>query len=160
MGGNKQFVSKLQSVFDNGLYDPANEPDIAYPYLFTHFAGQEYRTSNEVGRLLDTYFTAEPDGIPGNDDAGTMSAWAVFSMIGLYPDCPGVPEYALTELTFDKVTIHLNPDYYDNATLVIEKAGKGHGAVAQGKKTGYRISHSDLVRCGNLKIHSNAKKHK
>ncbi len=160
MGGNKQFVSKLQSVFDNGLYDPANEPDIAYPYLFTHFAGQEYRTSNEVGRLLDTYFTAEPDGIPGNDDAGTMSAWAVFSMIGLYPDCPGVPEYALTEPTFDKVTIHLNPDYYDNATLVIEKAGKGHGAVAQGKKTGYRISHSDLVRCGNLKIHSNAKKHK
>lgn len=160
MGGNKQFVSKLQSVFDNGLYDPANEPDIAYPYLFTHFAGQEYRTSNEVGRLLDTYFTAEPDGIPGNDDAGTMSAWAVFSMMGLYPDCPGVPEYALTEPTFDKVTIHLNPDYYDNATLVIEKAGKGHGAVVQGKKTGYRISHSDLVRCGNLKIHSNAKKHK
>ncbi len=160
MGGNKRFVSKLQSVFDNGLYDPANEPDIAYPYLFTHFAGQEYRTSNEVGRLLDTYFTAEPDGIPGNDDAGTMSAWAVFSMIGLYPDCPGVPEYALTEPTFDKVTIHLNPDYYDNSTLVIEKAGKGHGAVVQGKKTGYRISHSDLVRCGDLKIHSNAKKHK
>lgn len=160
MGGDKRFVSKLQSVFDNGLYDPANEPDIAYPYLFTHFAGQEHRTSNEVSRLLDTYFTAEPDGIPGNDDAGTMSAWAVFSMMGLYPDCPGVPEYALTEPTFNKVTIHLNPDYYDNATLVIEKAGKGHGAVAHGKKTGYRISHSDLVRCGNLKIHSNAKKHK
>lgn len=42
---------------------------------------------------------------PGNDDTGTMSAWAIFSMIGLYPDCPGMPDYMLTTPTFDKVTI-------------------------------------------------------
>ncbi|MBF1067726.1 MAG: glycoside hydrolase family 92 protein, partial [Porphyromonadaceae bacterium] len=37
MGGERKFVDKLQSVFDKDNYDPANEPDIAYPYLFTYF---------------------------------------------------------------------------------------------------------------------------
>ena len=41
MGGKKKFVDKLQKVFDEGLYDPANEPDIAYPYLFSYFKGEE-----------------------------------------------------------------------------------------------------------------------
>ena len=41
MGGDKKFVDKLQSVFDEGNYDPANEPDIAYPYLFSRFKGEE-----------------------------------------------------------------------------------------------------------------------
>ena len=47
-----------------------------------------------------------------NDDTGTMSAWAIFSMMGLYPDCPGVPEYTLTTPTFDEVTIKLDPEYW------------------------------------------------
>ena len=38
MGGRKAFVQKLQKVFDDGLYDPANEPDIAYAYLFSYFS--------------------------------------------------------------------------------------------------------------------------
>lgn len=37
MGGDKKFVDHLQKVFDDGNYDPANEPDIAYPYLFSYF---------------------------------------------------------------------------------------------------------------------------
>lgn len=154
MGGKKKFVDKLQNVFDSELYDPANEPDIAYPYLFTYIKGEEGRTAEQVSRLLNTYFTTEPDGIPGNDDAGTMSAWAVFSMMGLYPDCPGVPEYALTVPTFDKVTIHLNPDYYDTDTLVIEKTPGLNGVKSGGKKIGHRISHSDLIDGRVLQINS------
>lgn len=61
-----------------------------------------------------------PDGIPGNDDTGTMSAWAVFTMLGLYPDCPGEPYYTLTSPTFDRVEIDT-----ERGTLVIEKAAKG-----------------------------------
>ena len=105
MGGQKKFIDKLQMVFDKGYYDPANEPDIAYPYLFSYFKGEEWRTQKTVRELLAKYFTPKPDGIPGNDDAGTMSAWAVFSMMGFYPDCPGVPEYTLTDPTFDRITI-------------------------------------------------------
>lgn len=156
MGGKKAFVEKLQKVFDEGLYDPANEPDIAYPYLFTYIKGEEHRTHKEVSRLLDKYFTTRPDGIPGNDDAGTMSAWAVFSMMGLYPDCPGVPEYALTLPTFDKVTIHLNPEYYGTDRLTIEKIPAGVAGIMSGeKRIGYRINHSDLIKNGSLKFFTN-----
>lgn len=123
MGGGKNFVAKLQKVFDDGLYDPANEPDIAYPYLFSYFEGEEWRTQKEVQRLLKKYFTTKPDGIPGNDDTGTMSTWAIFSMMGLYPDCPGVAEYTLTTPTFDRVTIKLSDKYYKNSEFVIEKIG-------------------------------------
>lgn len=158
MGGNKKFVEKLQNVFDNELYDPANEPDIAYPYLFTYINGEEQRTNNEVSRLLDTYFTTAPDGIPGNDDAGTMSAWAVFSMMGLYPDCPGVPEYSLTLPTFDKVTIHLNPEYYDSETITIEKTSAERPRVTLGnKQINYRVSHDDLIKGRNLKFFTKEK---
>lgn len=156
MGGKKAFAEKLQKVFDEGLYDPANEPDIAYPYLFTYIKGEEHRTHKEVSRLLDKYFTTRPDGIPGNDDAGTMSAWAVFSMMGLYPDCPGVPEYALTLPTFDKVTIHLNPKYYGTDRLTIEKIPAGGTEIMSGeKRIGYRINHSDLIKNGSLKFFTN-----
>ena len=53
MGGRRKFVDKLQMVFDEGLYNPANEPDIAYAYLFSRFPGEEWRTQREVRRLLD-----------------------------------------------------------------------------------------------------------
>ena len=74
MGGQKVFTEKLQMVFDEGLYDPANEPDIAYAYLFSRFKGEEWRTQKLIPQLLREYFTTKPDGIPGNDDTGTMSA--------------------------------------------------------------------------------------
>ena len=159
MGGKKIFVNKLQSVFDNGFYDPANEPDIAYPYLFSYFRGEEWRTQKLVKELLNRHFTPTPDGIPGNDDAGTMSAWAIFSMMGLYPDCPGVPEYTVTLPTFDKVTIQLNPEYYSQPELVIEKVdGKKPSDYITsiemgGKKCGYRINHNDLMQSGRLTIY-------
>lgn len=146
MGGKRKFINKLQTVFDDSLYDPANEPDIAYPYLFSRFKGEEWRTSKIVSELLAKHFTAKADGIPGNDDTGTMSAWVVFSMMGLYPDIPGVPVYTLTTPAFDKITITLNTDYYDNETLIIEKQISNLNMIKSGEKElGYRISHSDLV---------------
>ena len=136
MGGRKAFINKLQKVFDEGLYDPANEPDIAYPYLFSYFKGEEWRTAKIVSELLDKHYTTRPDGIPGNDDTGTMSAWAVFSMMGFYPDCPGDPSYTLTVPRFDRIEITLDPAYcYGNDRLVISKTTKMKG----------RISHKDLV---------------
>lgn len=120
MGGKKAFVNKLQKVFDENLYDPANEPDIAYPYLFSQFKDEGWRTDREVNRLLKKYFKNTPDGIPGNDDTGTMSAWAVFSMMGFYPDCPGLPRYTITSPTFDKITIHLDSRYYKKDKIEIK----------------------------------------
>lgn len=153
MGGRKKFVDKLQMVFDEGLYDPANEPDIAYPYLFSYFKGEEWRTQKTVKMLLDRYYRPEPDGIPGNDDTGTMSAWAVFSMMGFYPDCPGEPHYTLTAPVFDRIEIALDPEYAGTGSLVIEKKGDGYikGVTLGGKPfRGFRIGHHEMLGGGHI----------
>ncbi len=147
MGGPKAFCEKLQRVFDEGLYDPANEPDIAYPYLFSRFRGYEDRTVKIVDALLEKYFRVAPDGIPGNDDTGTMSAWAVFSMMGLYPDCPGEPAYTLTTPTFDKVVIG------DTITLSKTSGRRIRGIRAGGRALSCRrISHDDLIKAKNIEF--------
>ena len=98
---------------------------------------------------MDKYFTTAADGIPGNDDTGTMSAWAVFSMMGFYPDCPGEPYYTLTAPTFDRAEIST-----DHGTLVIEKRGEGpyiRRMTLGGKPLAkYRIGHDELLRGGQL----------
>lgn len=159
MGGNKAFVKKLQGVFDNGLYDPANEPDIAYPYLFSYFPGEEWRTQKEVRRIIDNYYTDKPDGIPGNEDCGTMSAWLVFSMIGIYPDCPGSPYYTITSPVFDKVTLHLDPRYYPNGDITIQAnrttpTANTIGSMTLGGKKlrSFRVSHEQIIKGKNLTL--------
>lgn len=159
MGGDKKFVAKLQSVFDDGNYDPANEPDIAYPYLFSYFKGEAWRTQKEVRNILKTGYHNAPNGVPGNEDTGTMSTWAIFSMMGFYPACPGSPDYVLTSPTFDKVTIHLDEKYYPKGKLVIEaKHATPESIYIQevkvgGKKLkGFTLSHQDLVKAGTLEF--------
>lgn len=159
MGGQKAFVDKLQMVFDKGYYDPANEPDIAYAHLFSYFKGEEWRTQKEIRRLLKTYFKNTPDGIPGNDDTGTMSTWAIFNMMGFYPDCPGEPAYTLTSPVFDKVTIQLDKSVWGTDELIIETERPHADAIIiksmemQGKPLNrYRISHDELLKAGKLKF--------
>lgn len=159
MGGQKAFVDKLQMVFDKGYYDPANEPDIAYAHLFSYFTGEEWRTQKEIRRLLKTYFRNAPDGIPGNDDTGTMSAWAIFNMIGFYPDCPGEPAYTLTSPVFDKVTIQLDKSVWGTDKLIIETERPHVNSTIiksmemRGKPLNrYRISHEELLKAGKIKF--------
>ncbi len=152
MGGKKPFIDKLQMVFDEGLYDPANEPDISYAYIFSNFKGEEWRTDKEVKRLLAEYFRNEPDGIPGNDDTGTMSAWAIFNMLGFYPDCPGKASYTLVAPTFDKVVLSLDKRFWPNETVTLVTERKSEDASTlkyielDGKrKNGRILTHEELV---------------
>ena len=153
MGGGKKFVERLEWVFDNGHYDPTNEPDIAYPYLFSRVKGYEYLTQEWVERLLDENYTTEPDGLPGNDDTGTMSTWAVFSMMGIYPDCPGEPYYTITTPRFERV--EMDTDY---GTIVITTEGKGDHIRRNGVELGgksinrFRISHEELMKAKELNL--------
>ncbi|MBR2367610.1 MAG: GH92 family glycosyl hydrolase [Alistipes sp.] len=153
MGGAKSFVAKLSDIFSNGYYDPTNEPDIAYPYLFSRVKGYEYLTQEHVTRLLDENYTTAADGLPGNDDTGTMSAWAVFSMMGIYPDCPGEPYYTITTPRFERVEIDT-----DHGTIVIKREGEGEYIRANGIRLGgkridrFRISHDELIRAKELSL--------
>jgi len=158
MGGAKPFSNRLQDVFKNNQFDMANEPDIAYPYLFNYVMGEEWRTSQKVAELLQKYFKNTPDGLPGNDDTGTMSAWAVFSMMGIYPVSPADPIYALTTPKFDKITIHLDDRYYKQSKLIIEvNTAKGTTKinsifVNSKKQKDYFIHHKDLTNSESIKF--------
>lgn len=154
MGGKKAFINSLQNVFDEKHYDPANEPDIVYPYLFSRFKGEEWRTQREVKTLLDSCFRAAPNGIPGNDDTGTMSAWAVFSMMGLYPDTPSEPFYTLTTPVFDRIEIEtekgvitIEAERPNDNCHYIESMTLGNSPLKK-----YRIRHDELLNKRNLKF--------
>lgn len=159
MGGQKKFVDKLQYVFDNGYYDAANEPDIAYPYLFSYFKGEAWRTQKIVNKLLKEEYHNAPNGVPGNEDAGTMSTWAIFSMLGFYPVCPGDMDFIVTSPTFDKVTIRLDKQFYPKGELVIKAKRNSpesiyiHGIMVDGRKhNGYSISWDKLMNAGTVEF--------
>lgn len=165
MGGERAFATKLQSIFDKGNYDPANEPDIAYPYLFTYFPREAWRTQSITKELLKTAYRNAPDGIPGNDDTGTMSAWAIFTMLGFYPDCPGSTSYALTTPTFRRVTLHLDKQYYPAGKLVIERSGAEGDTYFKRITLGdkelrevYRLDHQSLMGAGKIVFHTQSSK--
>lgn len=152
MGGTKSFVNQLNETFEMGHYDMANEPDIDNAYLFSYFPKYAYRTQELVPELLDQYFKNKPAGLPGNDDTGTMSAWAIFSMMGFYPVSAGTPIYALTTPQFDEIEIKLNSKFYKHNSLTIKTIKENSSAkyiksiLLDGKpyRTGYIISHKDL----------------
>ena len=151
MGGKKVFTEKLWMIFEEGHYDPTNEPDIAYPYLFARIKGEEWRTQQLVKELLNANYTTSPDGLPGNDDTGTMSTWAVFSMMGIYPDCPGEPYYTITTPRFERVEVETM-----HGTIVITTEGEGDyiESMTLGDKplNSYRISHDELMKSKRLNI--------
>lgn len=120
MGGPDRYVQRLQESVDKGYFVMWNEPDMAYPYLFTYFDGASWRTQKAVRQTMDDVFTPGPGGLPGNDDCGVTSAWYVFSALGFYPANPASGKYRLGSPMFDKVTIHLNQRYYDGDTFTIE----------------------------------------
>lgn len=120
MGGDNVFVRRLQESVDKGYFVMWNEPDMAYPYLFTYFKGESWRTQKAVRETMDQDFTPNADGLPGNDDCGVTSGWYVFSALGFYPADPASGEFRLGSPMFNKVTIHLDQDYYDGKTLTIE----------------------------------------
>jgi len=160
MGGKKGFSDQLQKVFDSNQFDMANEPDIAYPYLFNYIKGEEWKSQELVKKLVKSYFKNKPNGLPGNDDTGTMSAWLVYSMMGIYPITPGEPVYTITTPMFDKITIQLDPKYYKNKSVIIEREKNANGKIKtiqiNGKtKDSYFISHDEFVNGNILKVIQN-----
>jgi predicted alpha-1,2-mannosidase len=94
LGGVDAFLAELETFFaeakrgnpaiPNPYYWHSNEPCIHAPYLFA-MAGAPAKTQEWVRWAMTTSYALAPDGLPGNDDAGTMSAWYVLSAMGLYP---------------------------------------------------------------------------
>ena len=105
LGGKERFVTKLDSMFTEGRYWHGNEPCHQVAYLFD-YAGRPDLTRKWVRHILRTEYNDTPGGLSGNDDAGQMSAWYVFSAMGFYPVCPATTQYMLGAPLFRRVSIH------------------------------------------------------
>jgi len=81
-----------------------NEPSFGTPWLYL-WLGAPWRTQAVVRRAVDTLFRPLPAGLPGDDDLGALSAWYVWSALGLYPAVPGVGGLAIGSPLFPRVTI-------------------------------------------------------
>jgi putative alpha-1,2-mannosidase len=151
-------VEKLAQCFKNGQFTINNEPDIAYPYLFTYFPGEESRTRALVREIMTQQFRTGASGLPGNDDAGAISAWFAFSALGFYPACPASGEYRLGVPLFKRAVVALNPAYYPGREFVISLDGKGQGTEKLSVELKGKphvpafIKHTDIVSGGDLRF--------
>jgi putative alpha-1,2-mannosidase len=92
-------------VYRTPTYAPGNEHDLQVPWMYP-FAGEPWKTQS-VHRQIQSVFRTTPDGLPGNDDLGGLSAWCVFSMMGFGPVTPGAPFHVVGSPAFERVEIRL-----------------------------------------------------
>lgn len=153
MGGKKQFNLQLDSMFTEAFYWHGNEPGHQTAYLF-NYSGEAAKTQQYVRRIMEEEYSTGPGGLSGNDDAGQMSAWYVFSAMGFYPVCPGMPEYVIGSPVFEEVKLNLNGKIFtlaapdnSNTNIYIQSA------EMNGKATQHTfIRHEELLEGGRLEL--------
>lgn len=156
LGGNEKFNLWLDEFFKTNQYNQSNEPDHLAAFLYIH-AGQPARTWEIVRGILSKEYKTGRGGIPGNDDAGAMSAWYIWNSIGLFPSA-GQPFYYLSSPIFKKTTITLSGGkhfiieapktsdsnkYIQSATLngkPLDRAWLKHSEIAAGGRLVLKMS--------------------
>jgi len=148
MGGSDIFRARLNEFFDKGHYWHGNETDHQAVYIYT-MAGQPEKTQEWVSMIVDDEYGLGPGGLSGNEDAGQMSAWLVFSMMGFYPVCPASNQYIITTPAFDEVKIFL-PDgkFFLISSVNREKKNKYIRAISKngGRYNDWFITHEDIMK--------------
>lgn len=125
-GGDPQtFLDELQDFWDHAHREDAgfglesyywhgNEPALHYGFVGS-LAGDLSMSAEQVDWIRRTRYHTGPDGLNGNDDAGTLSAWYLLASSGFYP-VAGTPTYALASPVWERVEMG---DY------VIRREGEG-----------------------------------
>ncbi|MHA3837241.1 GH92 family glycosyl hydrolase [Terrabacter sp. AAH1] len=110
------WIEATYAYYSKPTYNPNNEPDLLAPYTYAWV--QQPAKIATVARAAFTLFTDGADGMTGNDDLGTMSAWYVFSSWGLYPTMSGANYFVVSSPQFERVDI-------DVATPASVRTGQG-----------------------------------
>ncbi|MCF0203520.1 MAG: glycoside hydrolase family 92 protein [Bacteroidaceae bacterium] len=150
--GKRAFVDRLDSLFTQRLYWHGNEPCHQVAYMF-NYADAPQKTQQWVRFILDTEYAPTLGGLSGNDDAGQMSAWYIFSALGFYPVCPVSGEYAIGSPVFPKTEIPLENG--KTFTIIAHDASPENIYVSRATLNGKPlkrmfISHEDIVKGGIL----------
>lgn len=169
-GGPKGFESKLDSLFtvpwnpDHiarnietmiGQYCHGNQPDHEAPFSY-HFIGKPEKSQKILDNILNNLYGIGDDGLAlcGMDDAGEMSAWYVFSALGLYTFSATDPEYIVTVPLFDEVKWRTS----NGKTITIKKPEKGRTLttikVNGTEIKGYFVSHDLFKNGGSVEINT------
>ena len=101
-----EFFVRLDAGYTDTWFASGNEPSFHIPWVY-NWVGRPDKASQVIRRTLDEQYSSAVDGLPGNDDLGTMGAWYVFACTGLYPMIPGVGGFTLSTPLFESVTIHM-----------------------------------------------------
>jgi len=134
IGGKEEAMKRLNYLFrrldagyDDDWYASGNEPSFAIPWVF-NWVGKPYKTQEIVNQIITKEYFSKKDGLPGNDDLGSMGAWYVFAAIGLYPEIPGVDGFSINSPIFPYIKMH-----FKHGDLVI-KGGSENKFYIHGMK--------------------------
>lgn len=152
---DEKYIAKHEDITRDGIignYVHGNEPGHHIPYLY-NWTGHPEKTQERVRMIMNTMYAPTVEGLCGNDDAGQMSAWYIFSALGFYPVTPGSPNYALGSPLVKEATIHLN-----NGKTLTVKANQQtteniyvKSVTINGKKLeGNLLKHSDIMNGGEI----------
>ncbi|KAK1513659.1 glycosyl hydrolase [Colletotrichum abscissum] len=161
MGGPVSFEHRLDTSFIPGLaeqdqgnngigdmiYNPGNEPSFMTPFLYNYVGRRQWKSVMRSKHIVDDYYHVGASGIPGNDDAGSMSSWLVWNMLGLYPVVTQ-PVYLVLSPRFEEITIRLGSD---GGLLRITATGLEQGPYVQSLKVNGKewnkswVTHDDLL---------------
>ena len=72
-----------------------------------NYTNSPWKTQRAVDKILREEYSDGPGGLSGQDDAGQVSAWCVFGMLGIYPVDPVSGEYMLTSPALNHAIISL-----------------------------------------------------
>lgn len=167
-GGIQNFETKLDELFTTsqktrgreqsdvtgliGQYAHGNEPSHHMAYLY-NFVGKPQKTIERVSMICRDFYKNSPDGLIGNEDCGQMSAWYVFSAIGMYPVCPGSQDYILGIPAFNNIKINLE----NGKSFTIKSDSKSDKVISginlQGDITfNSFIKHNQIVSGGKMEF--------
>ncbi|MBT1685581.1 GH92 family glycosyl hydrolase [Dawidia soli] len=166
MGGDARVKDDLVHFFEqapkdflwNLYYNHANEPVHHVPFLF-NYVKAPWLTQKWTRQICGRAYQNSVEGLVGNEDVGQMSAWYVLAASGLYQVCPGKSQYDITSPVFDKVSIALDPKYYDGKqfTIVAENNSPTNVYIQRATLNGadYNktfIDFADIVKGGELHL--------
>ena len=148
------FVNGSNSTGMVGQFSMGNEPSFHIPYLYNYF-GAPWKTQKRTRFLLDVWFKDNIFGIPGDEDGGGMTAFVVFTSMGIYPVTPGLPYYNITSPIFEKTAIKLQNG--NTFTVVAEGSSKRKKYIQKAFINGKEIfspfiSHQQIMDGATLKL--------
>jgi predicted alpha-1,2-mannosidase len=120
----KAHSKELQEEYRRIPINYGNQPSIETAFVFNHI-GYPWLTQYWSRKVVEQAFSAlsPAHGYNGDEDQGLMGALAVLMKIGLFEMNSGAEQRPVVELgspIFDKITIHLDTDYYKGRTFGIE----------------------------------------